>query len=264
MSNTLIVTLDDRGIAYVSLNRPDVHNAFNDELINALTKALKKIGADPAVRAVVLAGNGKSFSAGADLNWMKKAASYTDDENIDDALRLSQMLNTLYTCPKPTIALIQGSVFGGGVGLVACCDIVLAASTTKFSLSEVKLGLTPATISPFVVAALGSKISRRLFVTAESFTAEQALNWGLIDYMSDNKDQAARVLETHLSNILLGAPGAQTDAKALVHKVAGQAISDDLRAETARCIAERRTTAEAKEGLNAFFDKRKPNWVGKS
>lgn len=264
MSDTLIVTIDDRGIAYVSLNRPDVHNAFNDELINLLTRAFKKISADPNVRAVVLAGNGKSFCAGADLNWMKKAATYSDDENIDDALRLSQMLDAIYTCPKPTIALVQGAVFGGGVGLVACCDIVLAASSSKFSLSEVKLGLTPATISPFVVAALGPKKSRRLFVTAERFTAEQALSWGLIDYMSDDKDQAQKTLDDFIDAILLGAPGAQGDAKALVNYVANQPISDELRAETARRIAARRASDEGKEGLDAFLSNRKPNWVKKS
>jgi methylglutaconyl-CoA hydratase len=264
MSDTLIVTLDDRGIVYVSLNRPDVHNAFNDELIESLSHAFNKISIDPDVRAVVLAGNGKSFSAGADLNWMKKAANYTFHENIDDALHLSQMLNLVYTCPKPTIALVQGAVYGGGVGLVACCDIVLAASSTIFSLSEVRLGLTPATISPFVVSALGSKKSRRLFMTAERFTAEQALAWGLIDYMSDNKDQAQKTLDDFIDAILLGAPGAQGDAKALVHTVANHPISDELRAETARRIAERRASDEGKEGLNAFLSKRKANWVDKS
>ena len=256
--------IDDRCIAYVSLNRPDVHNAFNDELIAELTRAFRKIGADSSVRAVVLAGNGKSFSAGADLNWMKKAATYSDDQNIEDALRLSQMLNTIYTCPKPTIALVQGAVFGGGVGIVACCDIVLAASNSVFSLSEVKLGLTPATISPFAVAALGAKKSRRLFVTAEHFTAEQALNWGLIDYMSNNKDEAQAKLEEFISNILLCAPGAQADAKALVNDFADRPIDDDLRAETARRIAERRASEEGKEGLDAFLNKRSANWVKKS
>ena len=264
MSDTLIVNIDDRGIAYVSLNRPEVHNAFNDELIAELTRVFKKISADPSVRAVVLAGNGKSFSAGADLNWMKKAATYSDDENIEDALRLSQMLNTIYTCPKPTIALVQGAVYGGGVGLIACCDIVLAASNSKFSLSEVKLGLTPATISPFVVAALGAKKSRRLFITAERFTAEQAMSWGLVDYASNDKDEAQAKLEEFISNILLCAPGAQADAKALVNDIAGHPIDDDLRAETARRIAERRASEEGKEGLDAFFNKRSANWVKKS
>ena len=264
MTKSLIITIDDRGIAYVSLNRPEVHNAFNDELIAALTRAFKKISSDPAVRAVVLAGNGKSFSAGADLNWMKKAATYSEDENIEDALRLSQMLSRLYTCPKPTIALVQGAVYGGGVGLVACCDIVLAASNTKFSLSEVKLGLTPATISPFVIAALGPKKSRRLFVTAERFSADEALEWGLIDYMSDDKDEARKKLEEHIENILLGAPGAQADAKALVNDFAGRPIDEALRAESARRIAQRRGSNEGKEGLDAFFTKRTPNWVKKS
>jgi methylglutaconyl-CoA hydratase len=260
MVDTLLTSLDDRGVATVTLNRAEVHNAFNDDLIWELDNAFGKLGANDDVRAIVLTGAGKSFSAGADLNWMKAAANYTDAQNMRDAETLSAMLNTLNTCPKPTIAVVNGATFGGGVGLVSCCDIAVAVEDAKFSLSEVRLGLTPATISPYVVAAIGERAARRYFLTAERFDAAEAMRIGLVQDIAPSLQAACSRAHVFLKNILAGAPGAQRDAKVLIADVKGQEITAELRTETARRIASRRASDEGKEGLGAFLEKRKPTW----
>lgn len=260
MVDTLLTSIDERGVATVTLNRADVHNAFNDDLIWELNNAFTKLGANDDVRAIVLTGAGKSFSAGADLNWMKEAASYTEEQNMRDALTLSGMLSTLNSCPKPTIAIVNGATFGGGVGLVSCCDVVIAVEDAKFSLSEVRLGLTPATISPYVVAAIGSRAARRYFLTAERFDAFEARRIGLVHEIAPTLQEAFSRAHVFLKNILGGAPEAQKEAKDLIFAVIDREITDELRTDTARRIAERRASDEGREGLSAFLEKRKPVW----
>lgn len=256
----LITTIDDRGIATVTLNRERVHNAFNDDLIWELNEAFKKLSDNPDVRAVVLTGAGKSFSAGADLNWMKAAANYTEKQNTADALRLSEMLSNLNNCSKPTIAIVNGAAFGGGVGLVSCCDIAIAVEDAKFSLSEVRLGLTPATISPYVIAAIGERAARRYFLTAERFNATEAKNIGLVHETAPSLQDAFSQAHIYIKNILAGAPTAQAEAKDLISFVSGKEITDELCSNTAARIAKRRASDEGKEGLTAFLEKRKPSW----
>jgi methylglutaconyl-CoA hydratase len=248
------------GLATVTLDRPEKHNAFTAETIFGLTQVFQQLGSDPEVRAIFLNGNGPSFCAGADANWMREQATATDAENRADAMRLSDMLAMLNDCPKPIICIAHGNVFGGGVGLVACADLVIARPNTQFRLSEVRLGLTPATISPFVVAKIGQSHARRYFLTAESFGPEQAVAMGLAHVVSD--DPHAQV-EAWFANLLLGAPGAIADAKSLIRDVSDRPISFSLRADTAERIADRRASAEGREGLQAFLDKRKPGWAPK-
>ncbi len=258
--NPLLSSIDDRGVATVTLNRPNVHNAFNDDLIWELNTAFSKLGANDDVRAIVLTGAGQSFSAGADLNWMKAAAGYTEEQNVRDAENLSSMLDTLNRCPKPTIAIVGGATFGGGVGLVSCCDIAIAVEDSKFALSEVRLGLTPATISPYVVAAIGERAARRYFLTAERFDATEAKRIGLVHEIAPSLQEAFSQAHVFLKSILAGAPGAQRDAKRLIADVKSQAITAKLRGDTANRIAKRRASAEGKEGLDSFLEKRKPAW----
>ncbi len=253
--------VDDAGVARLTLKRPEVHNAFNDELIADLTAALKRLEQDPAVRAVLLAAEGKSFSAGADLNWMKRMAGYSEEENRADARGLAGLMRRLDGLAKPTVALVQGAAYGGGVGLVACCDIAIAATRASFCLSEVKLGLIPAVISPYVIAAIGARAARRYFVTAERFDAEAALRLGLVqEVVAPEELEAAgrRVLDA----LLAGGPEAQAAAKRLVRDLAGLPIDDALVEETAKRIAEVRAGAEAREGVSAFLEKRPPAWPG--
>ena len=261
MTDVLLTIIDSRGVATITLNRPDVHNAFNDEVIAALRDAVAQLGDDEKVRVIMLTGAGKSFSAGADLDWMRRAASYTVEENEADAIRLSEMLRTLDTVPKPTVALLNGSAFAGGVGLVACCDFAIAVETAKFAFTEVRLGLTPATISPYVGAAIGARNMRRLFLTGERFDAAKALTIGLVNEVA--ADQAALHLagEALVSELLQGAPGAHAAAKDLVASVTGRVIDRDLREDTARRIAARRASDEGKEGIGSFFERRKPSWA---
>jgi methylglutaconyl-CoA hydratase len=250
----------DAGIAHVALDRPDRHNAFDEGLIAALTTTFNVLGIDPTVRAIILSGHGKSFCAGADLDWMRRAAGFSEAENRADAMRLSDMLHAIDTCAKPVIARVHGNIAGGGVGLVACADMVVAVEGAQFRLSEVRLGLTPATISPFVVARIGAGQARRWFLTAEAFGAAEALAMGLVHTVAADADAAQAVVETWLAALSACAPGAVADAKALVADVAGRPITPDLRALTANRIAARRASAEGREGLAAFLEKRKPNW----
>ena len=253
----LLLEIDERGIATVTLNRPDFHNAFNDGLIVQLHNTFADLRDQDHVRAIILTGAGKGFSAGADLNWMKKAAEYSEDENLADASRLSDMLHTINSVPKPVIGLVNGAAFGGGVGLAAVCDMVVASERAKFCLSEVRLGLTPATISPFVIAKIGETNARRYFLTAERFDAATAKSIGLVHEVSE--DPLAQV-EAWCNTLLEGAPGAIADAKALALDYANADIDDELRANSATRIAARRCSGEGREGIAAFLGKRRPAW----
>lgn len=248
------------GVAVVTLNRPDVHNAFNAELIAELTDVFAMISDQPGIRMMILRGEGKSFSAGADLHWMKLAALNTREDNETDAERLAEMLQRLYEMPQMTLALVQGAAMGGGAGLVAACDVAIAMAGTKFAFSEVRLGLTPATISPFVIEAIGPRWARALFVTAEGFDAAYAEKIGLVQYVAQTADEMAE-LEEHIAKLVFSAaPGAVADAKKLVRDVSGRPIDTDLGRKTARRIAARRASEEGKEGVSAFLEKRPPSW----
>jgi methylglutaconyl-CoA hydratase len=258
---TITLQATQEGLAVVTLNRPDVHNAFNALVIEELTDAFEAIADQETIRMMILRGNGPSFSAGADLNWMKQAAElHTKDDNEHDAQRLAAMLQALYDMPQMTLALVHGAAMGGGAGLVAACDVAVAMTGTKFRFSEVRLGLTPATISPYVIDAIGPRRARALFVTAETFDAEYAERMGLVHYVV--ADQAGMTaMEEHIANLVFAAaPGAVADAKKLVADVTGEIIDKDLGHETARRIAARRASDEGKEGVAAFLEKRKPSW----
>jgi methylglutaconyl-CoA hydratase len=252
----------DGGVATLTLNRPDVHNAFDDQLIAALTARLRELDANPQVRVVVLAANGKSFSAGADLNWMKRMAAYSEAENLRDAVGLADLMHTLSAMSKPTIARVQGPAYGGGVGLVACCDIAVGTPAVAFSLSEVRLGLIPAVISPHVVAAIGERQARRYFLTAERFDAAQAHRIGLLHEVVDEAQLDAKIAEL-ASHLLKGGPKSQTAAKRLIEAVTNRPIDRPLVEDTAERIARIRVTHEGKEGVAAFLEKRAPGWTTK-
>jgi methylglutaconyl-CoA hydratase len=258
MSDDLIHTLDARGVATVTLNRPAIHNAFDDALIAELTEVLASYGENPAVRALILTGAGKSFSAGADLGWMKRMAGYSYEENLADAAGLARLMNVLDRLPKPTIGLINGAAYGGGVGLVACCDIAIASERASFCLSEVKLGILPAAISPYVVAAIGPRQARRYFQTAEVIPAVEARRIGLVHEVVA-PDQLDAACEKILAAIFQGAPGAQADSKDLVFTV-DRPLTDEVMTETGRRIALRRASEEGREGIGAFLAKREPAW----
>ncbi|MCG2841643.1 enoyl-CoA hydratase-related protein [Sandaracinobacter sp. RS1-74] len=249
---------DSRGLARVTLARPDKHNAFDAATILELTRTFATLGEDEAVRAILLTGEGPSFCAGGDAQWMRESASLSEEENRADAMRLSDMLATIDNCPKPVMAIAHGNVFGGGVGLIACADMVAVKPGARFRLSEVRLGLTPSTISPFLVAKMGASSARRYFLTAEDFGPADAIAIGLAHVETD--DPEAQV-ESWFAHLRLGAPGAIAEAKGLVRDVAGRAISFSLRSDTADRIAARRASAEGREGLTAFLEKRKPDWA---
>jgi methylglutaconyl-CoA hydratase len=255
------VAVDVRNnIGLVALDRPELHNAFNAALIGELTAVLQALDADASVRAVVLTGNGKSFCAGADLNWMKEMASFSPAENLADAQALALMLRVLNGLSKPTVACVRGAAFGGGVGLVACCDVAVAAQDAVFSLSEAKLGLIPATISPYVIEAIGARAARRYFLTAERFTAAEAFRIGLVHDIAPEPQLDARINEV-LGALLLAGPVAQLECKALIRGVAHRPIDAEVIAGTAEHIAVVRASPEGKEGVAAFLAKRPPSWV---
>lgn len=253
--------LDSHGCATLRLNNPAQHNAFDDQLIADLTACLRQLGEDPQVRLVILCASGKSFSAGADLNWMRRMADYSAEENLADALALAELMKTLNELPKPTIALVQGAAFGGGVGLVAACDIAIASEHASFCLSEVKLGLIPAAISPYVLAAIGETAARRYFLTAERFSAAEALRIGLLHQVVAADDLTATGASI-ARQLLLNGPQALAAAKRLIRDVAGRAINNQLIDLTAKRIADIRASDEGREGLAAFLEKRKPFWTG--
>jgi methylglutaconyl-CoA hydratase len=247
------------GVARVTLNRPELRNAFDDVLIGKLKSAFEEVAKDPAIRVMVLAGNGTAFCAGADLNWMKRMAGYGYDENLADASALAGMLATLDRLPKPTIARVHGPVFAGGTGLVAACDIAVGTPEAKFCLSEAKLGLSPATISPYVMRAMGERQARRYFLTAEVFDAEEAFRVGMLSLLVPKETLDATVASL-VEHLLAGGPEAHAKIKALIRAVAGRRPDDTLVAETAKQIAEIRGSPEGKEGIAAFLEKRKPGW----
>ena len=260
MSFTTLTISREGKTATVTLNRPDVRNAFNETSIAELTQAFRELGADADLRAIVLAANGPAFCAGADLNWMKKMAGYTHAENHADALQLAEMLRTIYLCPKPVVAKVQGDCYAGGMGLVAACDIIVAVDEANFCLSEVKLGLIPATISPYVIKAMGENASRRYFLTAERFGAREALRIGFAHDVV-----AADALDFKVGEIVKAlvhnSPNAVREAKVLVREVAGQTVNDALLADTAERIAQIRASEQGREGVASFLEKRKPSWL---
>ncbi len=256
---TVLTEIDDRGVARIVLNRPEVRNAMNAAFIRDLTEAIETVGADDSVRAVVLTGRGKGFCAGADLAWMRRTADYSVEENYADSGRLGRMLKLLNGLPKPVLGLINGHAFGGGVGLVACCDIAIASAAAKFSLSEVRLGLTPATIGPYVVRKIGQSHSRRYFLSAEIFDASRAEEIGLVQMVTEADALEAKG-EEFIDLLLLGGPKAQAISKDLIFRVSDRTVDDDLIEWTSRLIADIRATEEGKEGAGAFLEKRKPAW----
>ncbi|MEO0611965.1 MAG: enoyl-CoA hydratase-related protein [Pseudomonadota bacterium] len=260
MSNLILTTIDARGIARVTLNRPDLRNAFNEEMIGQICDSIGQLASNENVRVVIITGAGKAFSAGGDLNMMKRVANYSSAENKDDARRLAHMLEGIYNCPKPTIALVNGPALGGGLGLISACDIAIARDDAFFALSEVKVGLIPAVISPFVVEAIGIRQARRYFLTAERFSAETAREIGLVHKICIAENLNATLEET-LDELLQGAPRAQAKAKALIRLVAYKSVGKQTREETAALIAEMRAADEGREGVSAFLEKRKPNWA---
>lgn len=259
MSQALTVAVQDR-IARITLNRPDVRNAFNDELIAQLRAAFEEVGQRADVRVVVLAAAGPAFCAGGDLNWMRRMADYTRDDNLADAEQLSAMLQAIYTCPKPTVARVQGDVFAGGVGLVSACDMVASVDSATYCLSEVKLGLIPATISPYVVRAMGARAAHRYCLTAERFSAAEAHRIGLVHEVVAAEALDATV-DTLTKALCSAGPDAVRACKRLLHDVAERDINAQLMAHTVACIADIRASAEGREGVQSFLDKRKPNWL---
>ena len=258
MTDTVLLE-QANGIASITLNRPQVHNAFDDALIAQLSELLEQLDRDTSVRCVALRGAGKSFSAGADLNWMQAAATYSEAENKRDALALGGLLHRLYGLRKPSVAIVQGAALGGGVGLVAACDFAVASDQAKFALSEIKLGLIPAVISPFVIAAIGARAAKVYALSGERFNAEVALRLGLVQEVvpASELDARADSLCTTLASYSSDTLAAVKD---LIHNVNGQTIDDQLLDATAQRIASQRASSSGREGISAFLEKRPPNW----
>jgi methylglutaconyl-CoA hydratase len=259
MASYLQIERTDK-VATVRLDRPDKHNVFDDHLIAELTKAFRDLAGAPSVRVVILAANGPSFSAGADLDWMKRMSVLSRTENERDALLLADLMSTVDRCPKPVVGLIEGAAFGGGVGLVACCDIAIATTKASFCLSEVRLGIIPAVISPYMMAAIGQRACRRYFLTAEKFDAATAEQLGLVHRVVEPEALAAARDEI-VGHLLKGGPSALAAAKTLLAHVANEPINEVLARDTAWRIADARASPEGREGIAAFLEKRKPNWV---
>ncbi len=256
-----VLTELDGATAIITLNRPDKHNAFDDDIINELTLQLKAVDQITAVRAVVLSASGKSFSAGADLNWMKRMAGYSQAENATDATALATLMSTLHQLSKPTIARVQGAAYGGGVGLIACCDMAVGTQDAAFSLSEVRLGLIPAVISPYVIAAIGERAARRYFLTGERFDAAEGYRLGLLTELCNSEDDMDVKIGELLTAIMASGPNAIGEAKSLISAVANQPITPSLINDTAQRIARVRVSTEGQEGLQAFIQKRNPVWA---
>jgi len=259
MAETLVIEKRG-GVATVTLNRPEIRNAFDDKLIANLASTFKVLDSDDAVRAIVLAGNGPAFCAGADLNWMRRMAGYSYEQNLHDAMGLAVMLQTLDRLSKPTIARVHGPAFAGGVGLVAACDIAVGTPAAEFALTEAKLGLSPATISPYVVRAIGARAARRYFLTAERFGADEALRLGLLSGLVAPEALDANI-EGLLKHLLAGGRAAHAKIKDLIRAVSGEPLDDAVIANTAKRIAEIRVSPEGKEGIASFLEKRKPSWL---
>ncbi len=256
------VETDERGVATVTMNRPEKHNAFNEVLVTELHEAFGRLARNPLVRVVVLTGAGKSFSAGADLNWMQEMANYSMEANLADAGRLAGMLHALDALPQPTVARVNGGAYGGAVGLIAACDVAIAQDDANFGITEVRLGLIPSVISPYVLRAIGPRQARRYALTAERFDAAEALRIGLVHRVERKKTFDAAVNDI-IDRLVAGAPGAQEEVKALFRDIWElERTGEAVRADTAQRIARRRATDEAREGMAAFLGKRKPDWIG--
>lgn len=262
MSELFKLKTDSRGVATLTMNRPEVHNAFNDEMIQGLTKAFGELSQDENVRVIVLEGEGKSFCAGADLNWMKKMKDYSEKENYDDSVALSQLFYTIDTCPKAVVAKVHGAALGGGVGLVSACDYVVAQEGSKFGLTEVKLGLLPAVISPFVIAKIGESQARALFLSGERFDEKKALQLGLVHKISLER-YFTQDVEKVVERMLSAAPLAQSKAKELIREVVRRRPQNYKEVEDYTCqlISGLRTGPEGQEGMSALLEKRAPNWT---
>lgn len=258
-NNTVITHIGEEGVATVTLNRQEKHNAFDEHVIAELQAAFDQLAAQDNVRVVILKSAGKNFSAGADLNWMKRMAEYDYDDNLKDARQLASMLKSLHDMPQPTIARVQGAAFGGAVGLISCCDIAVAEHNASFCLSEVKIGLIPATISPYVIRAIGERASKRYFITAERFSAEQALLLGLVSEIAAD-DSLDTVIEKIVKQLLANGPKAILASKKLVADFVGREISTSIIEDSCQRIAKIRISEEGQEGLDAFLNKRQPSW----
>lgn len=251
----------DGPVGTLTLNRPERHNAFDDVLVGELDAALKELAAHPAVRVVVMASAGKSFCAGADLNWMKRAAAYSSDENLADSRRLAAMLHTLHSLGKPTIARVQGAAYGGGVGLIAACDMAVALAGQPLALTEVKLGILPAVISPYVIAALGERQARRYMLTAERFDTGTAHRLGLVHELAGDEAELDAKVAALAGALAANSPQAVGACKDLIGAVAGQPIGPAVMEDTARRITAIRASDEGREGIAAFLEKRPPAWL---
>ena len=260
MSQNLSIT-QSGAVARITLTQPEIRNAFSDEVIAEITAAFTEVGGRADVRAVVLAAEGPAFCAGANLNWMRRMADYTRQENLADAAKLAEMLRVVYECPKPTVARVQGDVYAGGMGLVAACDMAVAVDTAGFCLSEVKIGLIPATISPYVIRAMGARAAHRYFLTAERFSAAEALRIGFVHQVVGAEQLDAQVDEL-LKALAAARPTAVRACKTLVRDVAGREIAAALIAATVEGIADIRASSEGREGVQSFLQKRKPSWLG--
>jgi methylglutaconyl-CoA hydratase len=258
---TALVVERQGPIGLVTMNRPERHNAFDDALVAELTEALRSMEAEEGVRVVVLSGAGKSFSAGADLHWMRRMASYSMDENRRDSMALASLMRTLAHLAKPTVARVQGPAYGGGVGLVACCDVAIAAQNATFALTEAKLGLIPAVISPYVVAAIGERAARRYFLSAERIGAVEACRLGLVHEVAASEGDLDEKIGIVVDSMLACGPVAQREAKALIRAVADRPVTSELLQDTAERIAKLRASPEGREGIAAFLEKRRPSWV---
>ena len=259
MTRSVTLTVN-AGVATVTLSQPEIRNAFSDEVIADITAAFETVAQAPEVRAVVLAAEGPAFCAGANLNWMRRMADYSREENVVDAGKLAHMLHTIYTCPRPTIARVQGDVYAGGMGLVAACDMAVAVDSAHFCLSEVKIGLIPATIAPYVLRAMGPRAGHRYFLTAERFDAAEALRIGLVHQVVE-ADALDHAVDGLLKHLLQAGPAALTACKRLVIDMAERPINAALVQHTVEAIADIRASAEGKEGVQAFLGKRKPVWL---
>jgi len=259
---TAALAIERQGpIGLVTMNRPERHNAFDDALIAELTEALRSMEAEDGIRVLVLSGAGKSFSAGADLNWMRRMAGFSMEENRRDAMGLAALMRTLAHLRKPTIARVQGPAYGGGVGLVACCDVAIATQSATFALTEAKLGLIPAVISPYVIAAIGERAARRYFLSAERFPAAEAFRLGLVHDLAISDGDMDEKIGVVVDSMLACGPVAQREAKELIRAVAGRPVTSELLQDTAERIAKLRASPEGREGVAAFLEKRRASWV---
>lgn len=260
MNFTTLVIEQQQHVATIWMNRPDVRNAFDETSIAEMREAFRLLEQDRDVRVIVLGARGSAFSAGADLNWMKRVAAYTEEQNRTDAQALAEMLHVIYRCSKPTIARVQGDCYAGGNGLVTACDIAIASEAVNFCLTEVRLGLIPATISPYVIRAMGERAAHRYFLTAERFNAQEAYRLGYVHEVvaADELDDAVNRMTHHL---LAGSPHAIDESKRLIRDIASQPIDEHLMSDTARRIGEVRVAPDGREGIASFLEKRKPNWL---